>query len=168
MLLAFRWAGPAVAAFGARDRVAAAVPVSGPLELPADLDHACVEVDVLPAQPECLALADAEREGDRPAGAVRSVLHRGEDLACLVAGQGLDLDLFADRRVHHRGDVAAGLAPLPRDLECAEEDAVDLQDRVRLEVLSGQLGIERVEVLGLKPVEPALAEPGDDPAAYLR
>lgn len=69
MLLAFRQAGPAVAAFGARCWVAAAVPVSGPLELPADLDHACVEVDVLPSAAERLALADAEREGDRPAGA---------------------------------------------------------------------------------------------------
>src|SRR6266536_2582081 len=71
MLLAFRWAGPAVAAFGACGRVAAAVPVSGPLELPANLDHACVEIDVLPAQPERLALADAERPG-RPTSGRRS------------------------------------------------------------------------------------------------
>ena len=76
-------------------------------------------------------------QGDRPAGAVGCVLHRGEDLARLIASQRLDLDLFADRRIHHRGDVAAGLAAFPCDLECPGQDAVDLQDRVRLEVLSG-------------------------------
>jgi hypothetical protein len=96
MLSALRRAGAAVAAGGARGWVAAAVPVAGPLELPADFDGARVEVDVLPAQAEGLALADAECQGDRPASAARPVLGGGEDLACLALGQRLDLDLFTD------------------------------------------------------------------------
>jgi hypothetical protein len=59
--LAARWARDAVAFRSASDRVIAAVPVAGALELPANLDRAGLKVGELPAQADSFGLADADR-----------------------------------------------------------------------------------------------------------
>jgi hypothetical protein len=55
-------AGNPVVILGAGGRILAAVPVPGSLELPADFNGPGVQVHVLPAQPDGLGLADAQRE----------------------------------------------------------------------------------------------------------
>ena len=157
-----------VTASGAGDRVIAAVPEAGPPELPADLDRARVQVHVFPAEPERLGLPDAHRERDRPARAVAAVRGGRKDAVRLFTGQRLDISLFAGRRVDEQGNVVAGLAAFPGDLQGAGQDPVDLQDGVRLELLPGEPGVEGVQVLGLEAVEPVPAELGDDPPADLR
>ena len=84
----------------------------------------------------------------------------GQDAAGFGAGERLDVDFLGGRGVDQGGDVARGLAAFPRDLEGAGQDAVDLHDRVRLEALRREPGVEGVEVFGLEPVEAVLAEAG--------
>lgn len=122
-------AGDAVTADGAGGWVGAAVPVAGPLELPADLDRARVQVHVLPAEPDRLGLPDADCEGDRPAGAVAPAYGCAEDAACLVTGQRLDVGKSADGCVDQAGNIASDLAAFPGDLQPAGDDPVDLHDR---------------------------------------
>src|ERR1700683_3446592 len=66
-----------------------------------------------------------------------------------------------------RAATLTAILPLPCDFQGAGQDAVDLDDRVGLKALGGELGVERVEVLGLESVETVLAKVGDDPAADL-
>jgi hypothetical protein len=115
-----------VPVFGAGGRVTAAVAITGPPELPADLDRARVQVHVLPQEPDCLGLPDAHRERDRPASAARPVRGGGQDAARLVAAQRLDISLLTDRGIDKQGHVAAGLPALPGDLQRAGQDPVDL------------------------------------------
>ena len=105
-----------VTVLGAGGRVIASVSVAGPLELPADLDRARVKVDVLPAEPDRLRLPYAHRQRDRPASPVAAARGRREDTAGLIAGQRLDIDVFADGRVDQAGYIAANLAALPGNL----------------------------------------------------
>ena len=82
--------------------------------------------------------------------------------------QRLDVDVLADWRVHKGCDIDGYLAALPGDLERARDDAVDLDNRVGLEALSGEIGVEDVEMLRLQPVEAMLAELRNDPVPYFR
>src|SRR5207302_1348828 len=77
-------AAQAMMAGRARGEIFASVPVTGPHELPAHLDRACVQVGVLPSQADRLGLADADRECDRPAGADAPVRGCAKNLAGLL------------------------------------------------------------------------------------
>jgi hypothetical protein len=93
-------------ALGACFRVVATVLPCGPLELPPDLNHAVIEVDVSPAEPERLALPQADCESNRPPGAVATPLGRGKQPTCLVLTQRVDLDVLGARRFDELGNVA--------------------------------------------------------------
>jgi len=133
---------------GARDRVLASVPVAGPLELPAHLDHARVQVDELPAKTDRLSLADADRERDRPPGAIAPAHCRAKDLTGLLPGQRLDIHVLADRRVDHGRYIPGDLASFPCDLQGAGDDPVDLHNGVGLEALFSEPGVERSRCSG--------------------
>jgi hypothetical protein len=59
-------------------RIGAAVLPGPALETMADAELASSEIDQWPPQPECLSLAQSERERDRPAGGVPLLAGRGE------------------------------------------------------------------------------------------
>ncbi|HVB46263.1 MAG TPA: hypothetical protein VNF47_26635 [Streptosporangiaceae bacterium] len=69
----------AVALPRARGHVRAPVPPRQPLQLVPDPHLARVQVDVPPAPPERLALAQAARQPDQPAGSVPAAIDGGDD-----------------------------------------------------------------------------------------
>src|ERR1700690_549473 len=91
VLLALRLAGPPVPSLTAPARVVAAVSPFGPLDLEPGPDHAGFQVYIGPAQAQGLALADAQRERDRPPGTVPPGRGHLQDAAGFVAGQWLGL-----------------------------------------------------------------------------
>jgi hypothetical protein len=108
-------AGLPVPRLAALVRVVAAVFPRPPLDLEPGLDLAGLQVDVRPAQPECLSLANAEGQGDRPAGTVASMSGDVEDLASLIAGEYVGFRLFGGWRLHEGGHVASDLPATHRD-----------------------------------------------------
>ena len=100
------------------------------------------EVDVLPHQPERLALAQPERQRDRPAGAVQPSPRRLQDGPALVRGQWLDLGPLHPRRPCQGGRV--GHQPLAPDglVEAGAQDTVHAVDHVRGPAVVDQLPVE--------------------------
>ena len=131
VLGAIRRTGQPVPVLTAPVRVGAAVAPGVALELPPHLDRPLVEVDVLPPQAERLALAQSERQADGPADAVAAALGGAEDSACLVLGEGFDLDFADGGSVDQRGDVPSDLPAAVRDLEHPGQDPVRLEDAPR-------------------------------------
>lgn len=83
-----------------RSRDAAVLPGSLLHRAP-DPDHALPQIDVLPREAQCLALAQAEGQGDGPAGRVVRPASGQQHCATLLAGERFDLGGHDPRRARH-------------------------------------------------------------------
>jgi hypothetical protein len=111
-------------------RVSAPVLIAIVLELPVDGKNGLIEVDILTAEAECLLLPEAEREANRPTGAVPAVSGQPQKRAGLSSGKRLALGLLGLGRVDQRAGVPEDDFLTNRDLQRAGKDAVNLNDRV--------------------------------------
>jgi hypothetical protein len=148
---------------------AAVLPGQG-VQLAVDVQLAGVEVDLVPGEAERFALAEAEREGDEPAGTVRVLLCRYAEFAGVVGCQDVRVKRGRLRRVHALGRVGCDAAAADGHGEGPGEDAVELGHR-RLRPPRGPHGlVELLEVLGGELVQADLrnwgrVHPGADVGA---
>jgi len=80
-------------------RVLASVAVPLAFDLPVHVYDGPVEVDIGAAQPQGLVLPEAERQRDRPSGAVPALRREAQERAGLSRGQCLALGFLGLRRV---------------------------------------------------------------------
>src|ERR1017187_1381260 len=101
------------------------------LERVADAEDACVEVDVLPAEPESLALAepDSERDGKQCLQSITT--NRGKQTLGLVRVQRGNLVAADAWRLDQRGHVARDQAPAQGLVERPPQHAADIQHALR-------------------------------------
>ncbi|MCO5968266.1 hypothetical protein NDW01_07635 [Actinoallomurus sp. WRP6H-15] len=124
--------------------------------------------EVLPAQPQDLALTEATGQPDRPARPVGTLLSLGEDLSRLVAGEGLQLGIVEPGRLDEFGGIPADALPSYRDAVGAGDDRVDLADVARLLAGGEHFRVERFEMFGLASIDPVTADVGEDPVSAVR
>jgi hypothetical protein len=106
--------------------VAAAMAPALELKLPPDRERASVEIDILPAQPERLALALAEGQGRAPPAAVPA--GRGRVTSRWASAGSAARSRPGSRRARQRGSPRPGdVSALHGDLENAGQDAVNLE-----------------------------------------
>jgi hypothetical protein len=106
--------GLSVPPLAALVRVVAAVFPGQPLNLKPGFYLAGLKVDVRPAQPESFTLANAERQGDRPASAVAAMSDNVEDFSNLLPSQYVGFRFFGGWRLYERGHVTADSAAAHR------------------------------------------------------
>jgi hypothetical protein len=97
----------------------------------ADADGALVQVYVVPGEPQCLALAQAECQRQRPPGAVAPLgggFEQPLDLGYVVR---LDLFLIELRCLGHQNGVAGQVRPPDRLIQCGAERPVDVVNAAR-------------------------------------
>ncbi len=156
----------AVAGFPAA-LVAAPVLVPWTQTVLADADVSGVQVDVLPHQPERLALPQAEGEGDDPAGAVAEFRRLQQEALNLLDGVWLDL-LFVQAR--SLGDLSDVLGDVPAPDRLAQRNADG-----PVNVVGGSCGaavllhplVELFEVLRLQPLQLVSTEAGHEVNSYV-
>ena len=140
---------------------AAAVPGGVALQRPADGEHAGVQVDVVPGQAQRLALAQPERQRDRPPGAVRLLVRDLDEPGRLLSGERLHLAFDQPRRPGPDHRVAQHLVATDGLVQGGPQDAVQAVHRARRQPVAFHPGVERLDVLGLQPVQPMGSESGD-------
>ena len=131
-------------------RVATAVLPGPPLDLKPGFYLPGFEVDVRPAQPESLALVNAERQSDRPASTIAAMPDNTEDFSNLLPRQHVGFCLFGGRRFHEHGYVTADPAATHRDAQSTRQNPMDLQHAACRKTLAQHLGVSVLQVLGLK------------------
>ncbi|MDQ2839383.1 MAG: hypothetical protein M3Y89_18615 [Actinomycetota bacterium] len=103
---ALGWVGhPVRVEVGAGGGLLAAVLPYGTVDGSTHEERAPVEVDVIPHEPECLALAESEGQCDRPAGAVADPGCRFQDRSRFVTGERLEVGLDKTPRLGQRRRV---------------------------------------------------------------
>jgi hypothetical protein len=127
-----------VQALAARVRILAPVPVPLALDLPVHADDGPVQVYVGAAQPQGLVLPEAERERDRPPGAVPASRREAQQRAGLGGGQRLAFRILGLWRVDQRARVPGDQLFAYRYGQGPGQDAVNLDDSVRGQPFAAQ------------------------------
>src|ERR1700680_4099218 len=111
------------------------------LELLPPVDVAGSQVDVLPSQPKCLALAQADSQGNRVKGAQPVVCQCVEQLSCLGAVQRLDFIAFTARAIDEACGTSTQIAPPDSLLKGCTKGSTYVSNRLRRQALF-QLALE--------------------------
>ena len=119
----------------------------------ADPEDAGVQVDVRPVETEHFALAEAERQCDRPPRGVPTLAGCVEDEPDLVDSVRLDLLLLDPRRPGQRSDVLCDLPPTYRLPERCAHRPMHLVRGRRPSSGVDHLPVQPLQVVGLQTVE---------------